>query len=272
MTRTPPRDSEGLDHRSVLERWEALSADAIRRFESSGELDGVLEALAMTVALEALGDLSRAAPGRRESLRKTGARALLQIGTLLAPQDNDEHEERAEGVRIAAPYARDGLRALAGKEPPRSTREDDPTVLDSELVGLARGAFDGFRLAEIATRVRDSTQAQRALLLLRRLEEQADVGRAAPRLRLAADGASSVRDPEQGRRIAELRLGVQDVELYRFEDGVIAAYATTAVVLRLAGAGVTSLVSRAGYAEAALEGRTHRVDLDAGGERATLEL
>jgi hypothetical protein len=109
-------------------------------------------------------------------------------------------------------------------------------------------------------------------LLVQLERERAVEGGAEGRpLRLAADGASTVRDPGQGRRIAELRVGGHDVEIFRFEDGVVAAYASTAVTLRLGGEHVVPLVLRAGYAEARIEDAT-RVELDVGGTVATLEL
>lgn len=288
----PAPDAPG----SLLERWERTADAGVRGFDRDGELDGILEALAATVALETLGALSRTSAARREALRRAGARALLQVGALLQPGAGDE--ERAEAVRIVAPFARDGLRALAGKEPPRAPSAVEAVVGDAELVGLVHGSFDGFRLAEIAWRVRESREAQRAMRLLVRLEEERELesdgapaadtpawGRGGPRslrreaagprgggLRLAADGASSVRDPAAGRRIAELRVGDHDVELFRFEDGVIAAYAGTAVVLRLGGARVTPLVTRAGYAEARPEGDATRLELDVGGDGALIEL
>jgi hypothetical protein len=276
----PPPDAPGsARERSLLGRWERTADAGVRGFERDGELDGILEALAATVALEALGALSRTSPTRREALRRAGARALLQVGALLQPGAEDE--ERAEAVRIVAPFARDGLRALAGKEPPRPPSAVEAAVGDAELVGLVRGSFDGFRLAEIAWRVRESREAQRAVGLLVRLEEERELeesgaGPARPArgggLRLAADGASSVRDPAVGTRMAELRVGGHDVELFRFEDGVIAAYAGTAVVLRLGGAHVTPLVTRAGYAEARPEGGATRLELDVGGDGALIEL
>lgn len=287
-TGTPPAPPPGAPPAgasTLLARWESAVDRGIEGFEGEGQLDGLLEALAMTVALEAIGELSLAAPARRDALRRTGARALLQLGTLLLPRSEGERtteadEERAEAVRIVAPYARDGLRALAGKEPARGPSAVESSVGDAELVGLVRGSFDGFRLAEIAWRVRDSREAQRALGLMCRLEELSSAleGGATARtkraagLRLAADGSSSVRDPAEGRRIAELRVGSHDVELFRFEDHVVAAYAGTTVVLRLGGLHVTPLVTRAGYAEARLEGAATRVELEVGGDRATLEL
>jgi hypothetical protein len=226
----------------------------------------------MTVALEVVGELSRVSASTRESLRRVGSRALLQIGTLLA-SDGDEDDERAEAVRLVGPYARDGLRALAGKEPP-APRRDDAVVLDDELVGLLRGTFDGLRSAEIAWRVRESTEARRALALLERLGSDAEPARGRPRLRLAADGAATMRDPSTGRRIAELTVAGHAIELHRFDDGTIAAYAASAVLLRLGGDHVAPRVSRPGYAEAALvidpDAGAVQIELDVGGTTTTL--
>jgi hypothetical protein len=234
------------------------------------ELEAIFEILAMTVALEAIGSLQRVPAATRESLRRVGARALLQIGTLLTSDDDDD---RAEAVRLVGPYARDGLRALAGKEAP-APRRDDAVVLDGELVGLLRGSFDGLRLAEIAWRVRESSEARRGLALLQRLG--ADGEQARPRLRLAADGGATMRDPSAGRRIAELTVAGHVIELHRFEDGTIAAYAASAVLLRLGGAHVSPRISRLGYAEAVLgvDPRTGvsvtRIELDVAGVTTSL--
>lgn len=258
---------------SLLSWWDHVTDAGLRRFEREGALEGILEALAATVALEVVGVLSQVPLARREALRRAGARALLQIGGQVPGAGDDEGEERAEALRLVAPYARDGLRALVGKEPPRAPSAAPAHVGDAELVGLVHARFDGFRSAEIAWRVRESPEAQRALGLLVRLEEERLL-EDAPRgrgLRLAADGASSVRDPGQGRRVAELRVGGHEVELFRFDDGVVAAYAATAVTLRLGGERVASLVTRPGYAEARVEGAT-RVELDVGGSVAALEL
>lgn len=263
MTRSSPTTSP------LLDRYLQQAEDAIRARsgveERAADLEAILEVLAMTVALEVMGELVRVPPATRESLRRVGARALLQIGTLLS----DEDEERAEAVRLIGPYARDGIRALAGKEAP-APRRDDAMVLDAELVGLSRGQFDGFRLAEIAWRVRESSAAKRALGMLRRVEPHAASDE--PRLRLAADGGAPMRDPSSGRRIAELTVGGHAIELHRFDDGAIAAYAASAVMLRLGGDQVTSRVSRAGYAEASIGETATRFELDVAGVTTTLEI
>jgi hypothetical protein len=262
---------------SLLDRYLRQAEAAIRAREGveerDADLEAILEVLAMTVALEVMGDLVRVPPATRESLRRVGARALLQIGTLLQvrPEGGDEDEDRAEAVRLIGPYARDGIRALAGKEAP-SPRRDDAIVLDTELVGFSRGQFDGFRLAEIAWRVRESSAAKRALGMLRRVEPERGDASDAPRLRLAADGGAPMRDPSSGRRIAELTVAGHAIELHRFEDGAIAAYAASAVMLRLGGEHVTSRVSRAGYAEASIGESATRFELDVAGSTTTLEI
>ncbi len=258
-------------HPSLLDRYLSQAEAAIRARdgieERDADLEAILEVLAMTVALEVMGELVRVPPATRESLRRVGARALLQIGSLLPTGDSDEDEDRAEAVRLIGPFARDGIRALAGKEPP-APRKDDAIVLDGELVGLSQGHFDGFRLAEIAWRVRESSAAKRALGMLRRVESGSD----ATRLRLAADGAAPMRDPSSGRRIAELTIAGHAIELHRFDDGAIAAYAASAVMLRLGGEHVTSRVSRAGYAEASIGDRATRFELDVAGTTTTFEI
>lgn len=261
---------------------------------ADAQLEELLETLAMALALEVVGELSRVPPSTREGLRRAGARALLQLGGLRGEARGDEDDEdRAEAVRLIGPYARDGLRALAGKEPP-APRRADAVVLDAELVGLVRGSFDGLRLAEIAWRVRESVAAQRALRLLRQHAQHVrddaaqddaaqddaarddsardDGARGGARMRLAADGGASLRDPEGGTRIAELQLAGHGVELYRFDDGAIAAYSASAVVLRLGGAHVAARVARAGYAEASLGPEARRIELEVDGVTSTLEL
>ncbi|MFO0708556.1 MAG: hypothetical protein U0353_01880 [Sandaracinus sp.] len=260
VLRTRP-DAGPEAERPEAERPEAERPEA----ERHAELEAIVEVLAMATALEVVGLLSRVPAASREGLRRAGSRALLQLGTLL----DDDDEERAEGARLLGPYARDGLRALAGREPSPARRED-AIVLDSELAGLVQGSFDGLRLAEIAGRVRESAEARLALSMLTRLGDESV--RAAPRLRLAADGGSAMRDPSAGRRIAELSVAGHAIELHRFDDGAIAAYAASSVVLRLGGEHVISRVSRPGYAEASIEPGTATVDLDVGGAITTLEV
>jgi hypothetical protein len=262
---TPP--SSGL-----LERYlqDAAAATLPReKLETApAELEAIFEVLAMTTALEVTGELPRVPTSLRESLRREGSRALLQIGALLAG-DDAEGEERAEAVRLLGPYARDGLRALSGREP-ASPRRDDAVVLDHELVGLLHGRFDGLRLAEIAWRIRASAEARRALALLQRVASDADRGLARARLRLAAEGGSAMRDPGEGRRIAELVLAGHAVELFRFEDGMLAAYAASTVMIRLGGEQVSPHTSRPGYAEASLGPGASKLELEVGGVTTTL--
>jgi len=256
---------------ALLTRYLRDAEAAIRAREGvehrRADLEAIFEVLAMTVALEVSGDLPHVPTSTRESLRRVGSRALLQIGTLISC-DGDEDEDRIEAVRLLGPYARDGLRALAGKERP-VPRRDDAIVLEQELVGLVRGSFDGLRLAEIAWRVGESTEAQRGLALLRRLEAYEDQGAVRAPLRLAADGGATMRDPSEGRRIAELVVAGHAVEIHRFEDGTIAAYAASAVLLRLGGEHVSSRVSRPGYAEA-LAANASALELEVGGTTTTL--
>lgn len=266
---TPP--SSGL-----LERYlkDAAAATLPReKLETApAELEAIFEVLAMTTALEVTGELPRVPTSLRESLRREGSRALLQIGALLAGDDaegGEEGEKRAEAVRLLGPYARDGLRALSGREP-ASPRRDDAVVLDHELVGLLHGRFDGLRLAEIAWRVRASAEARRALALLQRVASDADRGLGRARLRLAAEGGSAMRDPSEGRRIAELVLAGHAVELFRFEDGMLAAYAASTVMIRLGGEQVSPHTSRPGYAEASLGPGASQLELEVGGVTTTL--
>lgn len=246
----------------LLSRWLELTTRAVR--DPEGALETVLEALAMTVALETVGQIDRAPRPAREALRRAGARALLQTAAVVSRDDED-----AEAVRLVLPYARDGLRALSGRAPPATSHERDLDVLDADLAGLVTARFDGFRLAEIATRVRASAAARRALATLLELQ---DGTAAEPWLRLAADGPAEVRDPARGQKVGELRLGARIVEVYSFEDETYAAYADGDAVVHLSGQDVQPTVSRSGYAEARVGPTARVLEVRSGEEHAVLKL
>lgn len=274
---------------------EAVAWPAV--IESEDGVEAVLSLAAAAVALELLGELDRTTMVRREGLRRLGARALLRVG-------GTEDEDRGEALRLAASLAKDGLRALAGREAPRasfrpsegaSPTTHTPAVSERELA-LLTGAHatdggerddgfedvDGLELAEIALRVRASSAARHELAWLQRLGRRevalrdgslGGVEAATPRpaLRLAAEGAAPMRDPGEGTAIGEFVVGGERVELVRFADGVLAAYAERPVVVALGGSAVGGEgegsvgVSRASYAEARLVGggRVHVVVGDA---------
>lgn len=239
-------------------RWE-LAVDALSSKKVATE--DLLETLALTVALDAQGGLAKASLRHKDALRRVGSAALLRMGPGL--------EEEFAGIS----FAREGLRRLTQRaEAPRAEgRADAVRVSDTELRMFRSGAADGFQLAEIALRVERSTEARRTLAMLDALETPVVVPVVG--LRLAAESnASPIRDPNEGRRVAELSLGAHAVELYRFADGVLAAYSEPSVSVRLGGVGITRRQGRMGYAEALIGPEGDRVELEVAGERVTLEL
>lgn len=241
-------------------RWE-LAVDALSSKKVATE--DLLETLALTLALDAQGGLAKASLRHKDALRRVGSAALLRMGPGL--------EEEFAGIS----FAREGLRRLTQRaEAPRAEgRADVVRVSDTELRMFRSGAADGFQLAEIALRVERSTEARRTLAMLDALETPVVVPTMSGGLRLAAESnASPIRDPNEGRRVAELSLGAHAVELYRFTDGVLAAYSEPTVSVRLGGVGITRRQGRMGYAEALIGPEGDRVELEVAGERVTLEL
>ena len=242
-------------------RWER----AVDALSPKAATDALLETLALTVALDAQGGLARASLRHKDSLRRVGSAALLRMGPSL--------EEEFAGVS----FAREGLRRLTQRpepaRPPRSAKADAIQITDAELRIFRSGAADGFHLAEIALRVERSPEARRTLAMLEALETPVAAPSLSSGLRLAAESSTSpIRDPGEGRRVAELTLGQHAVELYRFADGVLAAYSDPTVTVRLGGVGITRRQGRMGYAEALIGPEGDRVELEVEGERVTLEL
>lgn len=241
-------------------RWEqAVDALAAKKGSST---DDLLETLALTIALDAQGGLAKASLRHKDALRRVGSAALLRIGPGL--------EEEFAGLTLA----REGLRRLTLRaEAPRP--EVTVSISDADLQVFRRGTADGFRLAEIALRVERSAEARRMLAMLDQLETPvvAQSPSMLGGLRLAAETSSApIRDPGEGRRVAELTLGDHAVELYRFSDGVLAAYSDPTVTVRLGGVGITRRQGRMGYAEALIGPEGDRVELEVESERVTLEL
>lgn len=255
------------------------------------ELEALLELVAMSSALDVTQELCLIPRPQRERLRRLGARALLQLAppSAEAGELSEEEQELREGMVFLEWYAREGLRALAsaegaapagqrgGEREGEGDREGRAVrVLDAEIVGLYRGSFDGLRLAEIAHRVARSPSAQQALALLRRTSI-ARVGAERSEapvegLRLAADGGSPIRDPDAGHLVRAVTVGEHEIELFRFADGVLVAYAGANVPLRLEGEGVVLRTARYGYVEALLEGDVQTVELGVGEASVTLAL
>ena len=240
-------------------RWEqAVDALAAKK---GGSTDELLETLALTIAFDVQGGLTKASLRHKDALRRVGSAALLRMGPGL--------EEEFAGLSLA----REGLRRLTLRA--ESPRPEVPVAIsDADLQVFRRATADGFRLAEIALRVERSVEARRTLAMLDQLETPV----AAPSpslggLRLAAETSSApIRDPGEGRRVAELTLGDHAVELYRFADGVLAAYSDPTVTVRLGGVGITRRQGRMGYAEALIGPEGDRVELEVESERVTLEL
>ena len=244
------------------QRWEqavdALAPKAGKK--SAPSTDELLETLALTIALDAQGGLAKASLRHKDALRRVGSATLLRMGPGL--------EEEFAGLSLA----REGLRRLTLRaEAPRS--EVTVPISDADLQVYRQGTADGFRLAEIALRVERSLEARRILAILDQLETPVVVPSLLGGLRLAAETSNaSIRDPAEGRRVAELTLGDHAVELYRFADGVLAAYSVPTVTVRLGGVGITRRQGRLGYAEALIGPEGDRVELEVESERVTLEL
>ncbi|MCC6877699.1 MAG: hypothetical protein IT378_25545, partial [Sandaracinaceae bacterium] len=146
----------------LIESWEQ-HAQAAQAWEPGRELEPVLGALALTVALELTGELGRVARAEREALKRVGQRALLHVG---ATDDEDE----LEALRLSAALARDGLRALSGR-PPADGAPSGLPVPAEELVRLAEGRLDGLSAGALAIRIRRDPRARAELSLLLELRE-----------------------------------------------------------------------------------------------------
>lgn len=223
----------------LIQRWRD-DAQRATRWRSGDDPEPVLDALALTVALELTGDLGRVARDERDALRKVGQLALLQLG------GPDRDEEELEALRMCATIARDGLRALGGRPLPDEPRiEGDVRLLvpPSDLTRLLGGQLDGFAAGALAMRVRRSEAAMAELSTLARLAAPAE----GERITLAAAEAAAVIDPAGGRLLgAHPTLGV---EAYLFEGDAVrlALYAEEPDPLRLVAPELTTEDVREGY-------------------------
>lgn len=226
----------------LIQRWQACAQSA-RSWTDGNDPEPVLEALAMTLALEVAGDLHSVAPHERDGLRRKGQRALLQ----LAPRADGQarSDDDVEAQRTAAALARDGLRALRGgplRPAPRTASAatagpgrarppfaDTPSAadtdagapaqpsaesLESALLSIAppsqirrwlTGDMDGFEAGALAVVIRTSVTALREVRLLGR------------QLALGDDGwADAANAPGAGRAPTEQALTEQALTKQRW--------------------------------------------------------
>lgn len=223
----------------LIRGWRERAATAAA-WEAGHDPEPVLDALALTVALELTGDLARVPSAERDRLRKLGQRALLHLGG--AGVDEEELEAR----RLTATIARDGLRALSGRPAPDAGELDTrPWVPPSELIRLVRGELDGFTAGSLALAIRRSRAASaelRALLLLSRPPART--------LSLAAAEAAAVLDPASGRVVGVLEAAGAEAVLFEGDDAEgrrLAVYAEDPEPLRLVAPALTTEDTREGY-------------------------
>jgi hypothetical protein len=208
-------------------------------WEAGHDPEPVLEALALSVALELTGDLGRVPTAERERLRKVGQRALLHVG---AGRDD---EDELEALRMAAAIARDGLRALGRRPLPTEDEVADVRVLvpPGDLVRLLQGRLDGFAAGSLAMRVRRSAEAKAELAALRRLSAPEE----ARSWQLAAADAAAVRDPAEGRVVGTLEALGAEAVLFEGSPRRLAVYAEDPQPLRLLAPELTTEDVREGY-------------------------
>lgn len=223
----------------LIQKWRD-DARRATQWRSGDDAEPVLEALALTVALELTGDLGRVAREERDALRKVGQLAMLQLG------GPDRDEDELEALRMCAAIARDGLRALGGRPlPDEPAIEGDVRVIipPSDLTRMLGGQLDGFAAGALAMRVRRSEAALAELSTLIRLAAPAGEEKIA----LAAAEAAAVLDPAGGRLLGtHPTLGV---EAYLFEGSELrlALYAEEPDPLRLVAPELTTEDVREGY-------------------------
>ncbi|MEQ8459682.1 MAG: hypothetical protein RLO52_28110 [Sandaracinaceae bacterium] len=236
---------------ALIRGWRTR-AERAASWAPGADPEPVLEALAMSVALELTGALAAVPSAERDALRKTGQRALLNVG------GRDLDEDELEALRMSAAIARDGLRALSGRPLPREEaprRDARPTLPVSDLRRLIEGELDGFAAGALAMRARRSDVALRevrAMLSLAAGHSQRASGATGRTLSLAAAEAARVLDPAAGRTVGALDdIGAEAV---LFEGPVdpdidrrLAVYAEDAAPLRLVGEGLTTEDVREGY-------------------------
>lgn len=242
---------------ALIKQWRELAAQA-RQWQAGGDPAPVLEALALSVALELTGDLAAVPPGERDALRKIGQRALLFVGApVLADPGTGAglDEDDLEALRLSAAIARDGLHALSSRPPPVAERRAAPreekapgasavrwTIPPGDLVRLLGGQLDGLAAGSLAMRIRRSDQALGELEALARLSRPEERP-----LALAAADPAAVLDPATGRAIGTLPdLGAEAV-LFEGAPRRLAVYSEDPHPLRLVAPELTTEDVREGY-------------------------
>lgn len=228
-------DHEGSDRQAA--RWSA-SARAAITWRQGEPVEPVLEALALSVALEAVGVLAEVSQELRAELRRVGQRAMLYLSAEI------DHAADEEALRVAASLARHGLRALSGEPVPLGGSAEVPSP--RELARLIAGTAEPFEAASIALRARGSDQGRRELAWAQRIR-----GAEPARVRLAAADGEPMRDPASGRLLARFgegdEAGEPAAEIYGFGDGRIAIYTASAVPVRLEAPGACTDAMQPGY-------------------------
>jgi hypothetical protein len=221
---------------ALITQWREHAARAFG-WDAGEDPEPVLEALALSVALELTGDLGRAPRSERDRLRQIGQRALLFVGGQPAA-DEDELEAR----RMCAAIARDGLRALSSRPSEDAAAETRATIPAGDLSRMLGGRLDAFASGSLAMRVRRSKAAMAELALLIRLADPTE-----RTIALAAAEGTSVLDPAGGRIVG--RLEALGVEAFLFDGAPrrIAIYAEEPDALRLVAPELTTEDLREGY-------------------------
>jgi hypothetical protein len=229
---------------------------ASKELASKEELEPILEALALSVALELTGDLAEVSSTLREQLRQLGQRTLLHVGAHfggnLPGEDPDEAEEREEAMRLAIDLARDGLRALSGRPAQDAKTDGGSLPTTAEIARFISANVEPYEAAFIAQRIRVSSRAREELTwLLNR-------GREEIKVKLAAKASETMRDPGTGTRLYALVhpvSGASLAEIFGFPDRILAAYASSAELVRVEGEGVLTDTMQVGYWAGRHDGR-----------------
>ena len=121
-------------------------------YDDTAPVEPVLEAAALGVVLEVMGELRRVPEHERRTVRDAARRALLRARPA---EGADTDEDDIQALRLAMSLAREGLRALTG-EPSTSARA--PADVDAwhpparSLVEVSRLPRDGLIAVEMIAR------------------------------------------------------------------------------------------------------------------------
>ncbi len=230
-------------------------------YDDTAPVEPVLEAAALGVVLEVMGELRRVPEHERRIVRDAARRALLRARPT---QDTEtaEGEDDAQALRLAASLAREGLRALTG-EPATSARAPADAHTwhppARSLVWMMRGAPDALAAASVALHVERCAACEMAVQIARMSAESA-----VP-LRVAAASAAPMLAPQAGRLVATREAPA--AEAIVFEDGrgtLVAIYTAEPLPVRYVAEGLTTEDMRPGYwagrcapGAARLEGTLH---------------